>query len=182
MADPTYNKLDPSPEAGYYDIGYTPKSGDPPLDLEKAYRNHLAREKWGPDAPWSLPEELVGDWLYRHQGVILHTGLAALPHNPPPIRAGNLGYALYSLLTGRTQRPQIGEGGIPLDPGEQGLPPQRTVANVETPDEKRDRNIKGPDPRFAMHAYGGVNWPWDTDVYGTRKGDPGVPPLPGAPY
>ena len=149
-------------------------------DFEKSYRKHLARQKWGPDMPWYLPEELVGDWLYRHQGVLAHSLLAALPHNPPLIRAGNIAYVLNSLATGRTQRPQIGEGGIPLMPGEE----EGTLANVlsaETADERRDREIRA-DPKRAMFAYGGAKWPWSVDQYANRKGDAGVPPLPEAPY
>lgn len=173
--------------AGGYDsplaqYGQPPASHfDAPFDLEKAYRNHLSREKWGADLPWYLPEEMVGDWLYRHQGVLAHSALAALPHNPPPIRAGNLAYVLYSLASGKTQRPKIGEGGIPLMPGEEGIPPVRENALAETADQRRDREIKA-DPMRAMYAYGGATWPWEIDQHGTRKKDPGIPPLPGTPY
>jgi hypothetical protein len=89
------------------------------FDLKKAYENQLARQKWGPDMPWYLPESLVGDWLYRNQGIGLHGLMAAgTATKAPPIAAGNLGYILWSLANGRTARPKIGAGGIPLTDNE----------------------------------------------------------------
>ncbi len=106
------------------DAVFTRNALDPPamtrdgFDIGKAYENQLARQKWGPDMPWYLPESLVGDWLYRHQGVLAHGAMAAFPYNPPPLRMGNLAYIGYSLGTGRTQRPKIGADGIPLTDNE----------------------------------------------------------------
>jgi hypothetical protein len=61
---------------------------------------------WGPktatdDAPYYLPESLVGDWLYRHQGVLLHGGMAALPMATFP-RLLNALYAGGTMALGRT--------------------------------------------------------------------------------
>jgi hypothetical protein len=48
-------------------------------------------------------------------------------------------------------------------------------------DARRDAAILDS-PHRALFEYGGVNWPWQTDKWASRKNDPGVPPLPDAPY
>jgi hypothetical protein len=66
------------------------------------------------DAPWYLPEDMVGDIPYRYQGVGLHGALGygflrdAARRGPgsrgaAALGLANLGYALGSYLTGRTQ-------------------------------------------------------------------------------
>lgn len=85
------------------------------FDLEKSVSDNLALQKWGKDAPWYLPESLVGDIPYRYQGVGLH-GLAGLSLMPfaPLLGLANLGYATGTIALGRTQRPKIGEKGVPV--------------------------------------------------------------------
>ncbi len=88
-----------------------------PSELEKATDDYLSRQKWGPDYPWYLPEHLVGDKLYRYQGVLLHGGLAGLAAAfGQPIPAwGNLAYAAGSIASGRTARSHIRDSPMPSD-------------------------------------------------------------------
>lgn len=71
------------------------------------------------DAPYYLPRELVGDWAYRNQGNILHGAIAAASLSPwgagtrLAIAAPNIGYMLYSKLSGR-QEPGWGEQSAPV--------------------------------------------------------------------
>lgn len=140
------------------DAVFTRNALDPPAitrdgqDLGKAYENHLARQKWGPDMPWYLPESLAGDWLYRHQGVLLHGGLAALPHSPPPLRAGNLAYIAWALANGRTQRPQIGEDGIPLTDNEVPGASAEAYSQPVPYESKREGDRATSEARRANHA------------------------------
>jgi hypothetical protein len=57
-------------------------------------------------APWTLPRELIGDKAYRYQGVAMHglLGLGGALAGQPEIAIPNLGYAGYSLLSGRTSK------------------------------------------------------------------------------
>ncbi len=99
----------------------SPKGDD--FNLEKAVVDGLSRQKWGKDAPWYLPESLVGDIPYRYQGVGLHGAIAAagLPMGPPGWLFATLPNAAYvggTMLAGRTQRPKIGEEGVPVLKGQ----------------------------------------------------------------
>lgn len=88
-----------------------------PSELEKATDDYLSRQKWGPDRSWYLPEHLVGDKLYRYQGVLLHSGLAGLAaaFGQPVPAWGNLGYAAFSIGSGRTQRSHIRDAPMPSE-------------------------------------------------------------------
>ena len=109
------NKLDPGPT-----LAEVLRGDD--FNLEKAVSDNLARQKWGKDSPWYLSEERVGDIPYRYQGLALHGGLAALglgltlTGNPggPIIAASQIPFLANTLLGGRTQRPKIGEEGVPV--------------------------------------------------------------------
>ena len=90
------------------------------FDLERAYQRNLEHQKWGTDAPWYLPESLVGDVPYRYQGVALHglLGAAGLLAGQPLVAWPNLAYAGGTIAAGRTQRPKIGESGVPVLKGQ----------------------------------------------------------------
>ena len=94
-----------------------------PFDLEKTVIDRLARQKWGADAPWYLPEAMIGDLPYRYQGVAVHSGLAASPGMPAWARLANLGYVGYALGSGRTQRPRIADLDFPAEATDPAVPP-----------------------------------------------------------
>jgi hypothetical protein len=87
-------------------------------ELEKAVRSELGKAQPNYDLPWYLPRSLVGDKAYLNQGLLLHGGLAALAlrYRQALPAWGNAGYVGFSVGTGRTQDPKIGEGGVPVLP------------------------------------------------------------------
>jgi hypothetical protein len=59
---------------------------------------------------------------------------------------------------------------------------QKRIADIRNASsDQREARAKAS-PQSAMFEYGGANWPWDIDKYAGRKKDPGIPPLPDAPY
>ena len=55
------------------------------------------------DMPWYLPKSLVGDALYRNQGVLFHGALAASPVGTAA-RVANALYAVGTVAAGRTSK------------------------------------------------------------------------------